>query len=194
VFTAECPMRELAAMSVLGALTDAESSALNAHLAQGCDACQQEIRMAGEIGVGLGEAVATDPPASLRDKLLSSIKERPPVPGVLLHEQGIFIARPDELPWRQLAPGVEVKLLHRDTVRRYQSVLLRIAPGASLYRHHHPEAEEVFVLSGDVSIFGKRMFAGDYCHAEADSIHPESYSECGCVMFIVASMGNHPVT
>ena len=188
-----CKMRELAALSILGTLTSEESSALAAHLAEACEDCAAEIRLASEIGVGLAAAVEAEPPASLRDKLLTKVKEAPRVPGTLLHQQGIFISRSEELPWRQLAPGVEVKLLHRDTVRQYQSVLLRIAPGATLYTHHHPEAEEVFVLSGDVSIFGKRMFAGDYCHAEADSIHPESYSESGCTMFIVASMGNRPV-
>ena len=189
----ECSMRELSALSILGRLTAEESSALAEHLAEGCESCAGEIRLAGEIGVGLAAATAAEPPVSLREKLMAKVVEAPRAPGTLFHEQGIFISRSEEFPWRQLAPGVEVKLLHRDTVRRYQSVLLRLAPGASLYKHRHPEAEEVFVLSGDVSILGKRMFAGDYCHAESDSIHPESYSESGCVMFIVASMGNHPV-
>jgi hypothetical protein len=37
------------------------------------------------------------------------------------------------------------------------------------------------------------MKAGDYCRASADSIHEESWSDEGCVLFIVASMDNHLV-
>lgn len=183
-----CSMQDLAALSVLGALTPEESTSLAAHLAEGCDACDREIRLAGEISVGLADTAAVEPPTSLRDKLLAKVAETPRLPGILLHEQGIFISRPEELPWRELAPGVEVKVLHRDTIRQYQSMLLRIAPGGALYKHYHPESEEVFVLSGDISILGKRMFAGDYCHAEADTIHEASYSESGCTLFVVGGI------
>ncbi|MEI9815329.1 MAG: cupin domain-containing protein [Acidobacteriota bacterium] len=104
-----------------------------------------------------------------------------------------MIARAEELNWRRLTRGIDVKTLHTDTDRRYRTVLLRFAPGAKLFKHRPPEVEEVFVVSGDVWIHGQRMSAGDYCRADADSIHEESYSENGCLVLISASMDNHPV-
>jgi hypothetical protein len=79
-------MRELAALSILGAVTKEESSALDAHLSEGCAVCAREIRLAEEISVGLADAAATEPPPGLREKLLAKVTEKPLAPGVLFHE------------------------------------------------------------------------------------------------------------
>jgi anti-sigma factor ChrR (cupin superfamily) len=186
-------MRDHAVASVLGYLQPAEHSALEAHLKQGCSMCEQELRLAQEIALDLATAVEAEPPAALRSKLLGKLSPSSQAPGVLLKDKGLLIKRPDELDWRPFIPGVDRKMLHTDTDRRYRSYLLRFEPGAKLFKHRHPEVEEILVISGDIHISGVDMRAGDYCRADADSVHDESWSDAGCVLFVVASMDNHIV-
>lgn len=189
-----CSLREMAAASVLASLQPSEQAALDAHLAKGCSECESEIRAAGELALELASLVETAPPVGLREKVLAKVTQESRSPGVLLEEKGILIKRPDELAWRAFIPGIDRKLLHTDGDRRYRSYLLRFEPGAKLFKHRHPEVEEILVISGDVHISGMHMKAGDYCRAGADSIHEESWSDAGCVLFVVASMDNHPVS
>lgn len=177
-------------MSVLGALASAERSAFAAHFERGCSVCANEIHLAAEIAMGLAPEI--EPPVTLRTRVLDRIAATPE-PGVVSPKPGITISHGEELGWRKLTRGIDVKTLYTDTDRRYRSVLLRFAPGAKLFKHRHPKMEEVFVVSGEVWIHGLRMSVGDYCRADADSIHEESYSDNGCVVFISASMDNHPV-
>ncbi len=186
-----CSMRDLAAASVLARLQSSEKEALEAHLAKGCSECEEELAVAGNLAADLALAVEAAPPANLREKLLARLK--PQKPGVLLDEGGILIKRPDEMGWKSFIPGIDRKMLHTDTDRRYRSYLLKFEPGAKLFKHRHPEVEEILVISGDVHISGAHMKAGDYCRAGADSIHEESWSDGGCVLFVVASMDNHLV-
>lgn len=189
-----CSMREFATASVLGSLQAAEPQAFDAHLAKGCPQCEAELRAAGELAVDLASAVEVAPPPTLRDKLVANISQASRTPGVLLEESGILIKRPEELAWKKFIPGVDRKMLHRDAGRRYTSYLLRFEPGAKLFKHRHPEVEEILVISGDVHVSGMHMKAGDYCRAGADSIHEESWSDSGCVLFVVASMDNQLVS
>jgi anti-sigma factor ChrR (cupin superfamily) len=186
-------MIDLAAASVLARLDCGDQVALAVHRERGCPECEREIREASELAASLTPAHAAAPPHSLREKVLALTRATAPTPGLLHDEQGILIKRPDELEWKQFVPGIERKILHTDAQRRYRSYLLRFAPGARLFKHHHPEVEEVLVLSGDVSLHGIGMKTGDYCRAGADTVHEESYSEGGCVVFISASMDNRPV-
>lgn len=189
-----CPLRDLAAASVLASLHSTEQVALEAHLAKGCTECESEIRAAGELAAELALVSEAAPPLSLREKLLSKVAQESRKPGVLLEDKGILIKRPDELAWKPFIPGIDRKLLHTDGDRRYRSYLLRFEPGAKLFKHRHPEVEEILVISGDVHISGMHMKAGDYCRAGADSVHEESWSDQGCVLFVVASMDNHVVS
>jgi anti-sigma factor ChrR (cupin superfamily) len=189
-----CALRGVAASSVLATLNSSDQVALERHLAKGCSECEREIRAAGELAADLALLVEAAPPVSLREKLLSKLTQESRKPGVLLEDQGILIKRPDEMAWKPFLPGVDRKLLHTDGDRRYRSYLLRFEPGAKLFKHRHPEVEEILVISGDVHVSGMHMKAGDYCRAGADSIHEESWSDAGCVLFVVASMDNHLVS
>jgi anti-sigma factor ChrR (cupin superfamily) len=189
-----CSMSELAAASVLGRLDAQDESALTAHLAKGCGICGQELRATAELGADLAMAFEAAPPQNLRDKLLARVSLESNKPGVLLEDRGILIKRPDELAWKPFIPGIDRKLLHTDTDRRYRSYLLRFEPGAKLFKHRHPEVEEILVISGDVHVSGLHMKAGDYCRAGADSIHDESWSDNGCVLFVSSSMDNQVVS
>lgn len=66
----------------------------------------------------------------------------------------------------------------------------RMEAGARIPRHRHAQIEELFVLFGDWHVEDQVMFAGDYCRADLDSVHDESYSETGCVFLLMASPNN----
>lgn len=55
----------------------------------------------------------------------------------------------DELPWEKTKfPGVETKTLFLDKPHGLLTVLLRMAPGASLPDHEHVMVEQTYVLEG----------------------------------------------
>ncbi|MEP6961523.1 MAG: cupin domain-containing protein [Acidobacteriota bacterium] len=188
-----CKMRELAATSILSVLPPAEQSLLDRHLAAGCAGCESEIRAVAEIAVVLGTAVGAAPPQTLRAKLMQLTTDAPRLPGLLLRNQGILIERSAELDWRPIGPGIDIKLLHTDTDRRYNTLLMRMAPGSRYGAHVHGGVEEIFMLSGEAHLAGVVVRAGDYCRADTNSIHEEAVSETGCLMLIIASRDNRPV-
>jgi anti-sigma factor ChrR (cupin superfamily) len=186
----ECRMRELAGWSVLGGLTAAEQMEVDAHLAAGCEVCRAEARQAGDLAAELASGVEATPPASLRSRVLSAVAGASQLPGVVFQSGGVRVARSAELPWLSLSPGVDYKVLHRDKVRRYNTMLFRLEPGAHFPAHRHADVEELMVLSGDLRVAGVVMGSGDYCRADVDSVHGRSYSEFGCTVLLMASSRN----
>lgn len=65
-----------------------------------------------------------------------------------------------------------------------------MAPGATLASHRHTDIEESFILEGELFISGMRMRPGDYCRAEAGSLHTGVTTKTGCVFLAVASLQN----
>jgi anti-sigma factor ChrR (cupin superfamily) len=84
-------------------------------------------------------------------------------------------------------PGFWIKPLFTDEQHHTATSLVRMDPGAHYPRHRHNGAEFFFVLSGDFHIESQEMKAGDYCRADAGSIHGESYTETGCIGLLSAS-------
>jgi hypothetical protein len=54
--------------------------------------------------------------------------------------------------------------------------------------------EELYVLAGDLRVGEFVMAAGDFCRAEAGSIHPELRTESGCQFYMTASPHNELLT
>jgi quercetin dioxygenase-like cupin family protein len=48
---------------------------------------------------------------------------------------------------------------------------LRFAAGAVGAAHTHPGGEELFVVSGDITVGGRRLRAGDYLYTPPDGVH-----------------------
>jgi quercetin dioxygenase-like cupin family protein len=189
----ECPLRESAAAYVLSDLGSSQRTRFESHLAGGCPMCEREMRAAKEIAAGFGNIAAADPPPSLREKLMARVATTPRVPGLLFQHAGLIIARSSELEWQPLGPGVDFKVIHTDTDRRYNTMLVRLTPGARYTAHRHVDVEEVFMISGDMNVAGVIMRAGDYCRGEAGTLHGETSSEAGCVMLVMASPDNEAV-
>jgi len=62
--------------------------------------------------------------------------------------------------------------------------------GAHYPSHRHKEIEELFVLSGDLHVEGEIMQAGDYCRADARTLHGETFTDSGCTFLLRASPDN----
>src|SRR4051812_21915209 len=111
-----------AALYAIGALTQHEARAFEEHLADGCDACREELRdyetVVGLIGVGAPEAM---PAERVRERLLEFLGQdgkdsatlEPPAADV---RQTLTI-RADEGQWQEIQQGVYMKSLFADQTR-----------------------------------------------------------------------------
>lgn len=104
--------------------------------------------------------------------------------------KGLTFIGASEGTWREIAPGVMVKLLSFDSVSRRITTLLRFAPGTSYAPHRHTEVEELLVLEGGCSIAGHEMIVGDYHRAEAGTAHHDTSTDEGCLLLVISSPQN----
>jgi len=183
-------MHELAVLHALGALEGRDNAAFEEHLRQGCDACAAHVRSFAEIAGLIGESVPAVAPQRLRQRLLSKIGVSPRVPGIVLENNGLLVARSEELAWQPIASGVFLKPLFKDRARKYDTSLVRMEAGAHYPRHHHAAIEELFLLSGDLHLEDQVIRAGDYCRADSGTIHGETFTNDGCLFLLMASPEN----
>jgi anti-sigma factor ChrR (cupin superfamily) len=176
-------IRERAAEHALGLLDDEEAAWMEEHLAEGCDACAREVRVASEILATLASsAPPVDPSPEVRGRVLAAL-----APSTEAIRPGILLVRPDAMPWRPTGiPGIQCKVLSKDDARGYRTSLLRMEPGAVLPPHRHMALEEVFMLDGDFSVEGRGFGPGDYCRSEAGTVHQAGTTRGGCTFMAIA--------
>jgi anti-sigma factor ChrR (cupin superfamily) len=104
--------------------------------------------------------------------------------------KGLTFIKAVEGAWRELAPGVTLKVLSFDMASRRATTLLRFAPGTSYAPHRHTEMEELYVLEGGCSIDGREMAIGDYHRAEAGTEHHRTSTDEGCLLLVISSPQN----
>lgn len=132
-----------------------------------------------EVAASLFGAFAVPPPPELRERVLARVAE----------PDGLTVLRADEPGWFDLGPpGIRVRVLFRDPNRRSQTLLMEVAPGATLPSHGHDDAEECFVVRGEFESFGRVFRAGDYVRAPAGSHHGVSRSATGCLLLLTAGI------
>jgi anti-sigma factor ChrR (cupin superfamily) len=182
-------LHELAAMYALGSLDARERELFEQHLYE-CDDCAGDVLSLSQVADLIGESVSAVPPEQLRKRLLSRIGGSPRVPGIVMEQGGLLIARSAELAWQPLATGIYLKPLFEDRDSKYNTSLVRMDPGAHYPSHHHAAIEEMFLLSGDLHLEGQVMRAGDYCRADRGSIHGETFTDDGCLFLLMASPEN----
>jgi len=88
-------------------------------------------------------------------------------------------------------PGIRMKVLAHNRQRGYATLLLDVAPGTRFPAHHHGGAEECYVVSGSLYTCGRRLGAGDFVHADADTDHGELWTEEGCRVILVVPPEEH---
>ncbi|MEJ5992327.1 cupin domain-containing protein [Ramlibacter sp. PS3R-8] len=85
--------------------------------------------------------------------------------------------------WREVAPGVERKLLW--TSGSAESYMVRLAPGAVACAHLHPMDEECVVLEGSLRIGASLLLQkGDFHVAASGSMHDAVTTDTGALIYI----------
>lgn len=120
---------------------------------------------------------APDRAAAIKQRVLETVRREDP------QATGDHVTvRSEAGAWMAFGSQVQIKMLHSDG--RYHSVLLRMAPGASLPAHSHGDDEECMVLEGEAYLGDIRVKAGDYHLAPKGSHHGEIRSDTGALLFL----------
>ena len=101
--------------------------------------------------------------------------------------QRFVTVRRDDGVWQSLAPDISMKILDSD--RSMQAYLLRLAPGACLPGHPHPDDEMCYVLEGEATLGDITVGPGDYHLARAGSAHGDVTTRAGCLLLIRSGSG-----
>src|SRR5258708_21063874 len=100
--------------------------------------------------------------------------------------------RSHEGHWTQTAmPGVKVKLLTIDDTRGTATILIDLAPGATLPEHGHHGDEQTFVLSGSCRIGGVSLANGDFHHVGRHARHGRVVSDGGWVLLVIVDKADY---
>ena len=68
-------------------------------------------------------------------------------------------------------PGPHYAPLRRHADGAGATIFLRFSAGTIGANHIHPAGEELFVVSGDITIGGRRLGAGDYLYSPPGAAH-----------------------
>jgi anti-sigma factor ChrR (cupin superfamily) len=130
-------------------------------------------------------------PAPLREQIVRAHLEARVAHSVAIHAD-FEVHRRNHGQWQQIKSGVTMKLLKKDTAGN--SVLVRLAPGASLPVHRHRWAEEGIVVEGAVFVGCEQLSRGDYHLSLPGSRHELITAPQGATTFLRgASLGGHGV-
>ena len=132
--------------------------------------------------------------AGLKDRLFERLDLEPlgsPYAPALTEDASLlsFLAvRSQDRQWQpDSVPGVEISIFHTDSINRQIVGLLRAKPGVRYPRHRHATVEEIYMLSGDLTVGGEVYGAGDYIRSQPGSTHAPHTLD-GCMFFFRASM------
>jgi anti-sigma factor ChrR (cupin superfamily) len=175
---------ELAAGFASGTLERAEQAEFMALLENAPDQAKAEVsRTIDTVALISLSLPRKQTSPELKQKILSRIK--PPAATPDLYE---FVRATGDADWMPMkVPGAFVKLLTVQKEKGYAVVLGKLDPGTYYPPHHHIGAEQIFVLSGELSIGEVRLRAGDFHNAKAGSNHGVNYSEPGCTIMAIVS-------
>ena len=133
---------------------------------------------AGAIG-------APEPRAEVKRLLMERVR-------AIQAPEGFVFKWADDNRWLpHSVPGIKMKILAVNTRRGYATLLLDVAPGTRFPAHHHGGAEECYVVSGSLFTCGRRLGAGDFVHADAETEHGELWTEEGCRVILVVPPDEH---
>jgi anti-sigma factor ChrR (cupin superfamily) len=180
-------IQELAASYALGILSDEEKAEFEAML-KGDGPASAYLQYFNEI---VGDMTYnTEPlaePKGLEERLFAQIEEQSEDSN---KDSGFLYVRESQGEWAEVVAGVRVKQLYEDPNRKYSTVLVRMDPGATFPDHVHAEAEECYIIEGDIHMGGHKFGVGDYIRADAHSVHEAISSENGCLLLVMASQEN----
>lgn len=171
-----------AALWAAGALTVPEHHAVKERFRRDPDFAAKAREWEEGLAPLASQAGAIEPPPDL----LESIDARLDARGKL--ETMSRTLRANEGDWIALVPGVRYKELHRNDAMRRWTILIEADPGASFPPHEHAQDEEIYMISGDLSIGDLELGSGDFHFSPAGSRHPENRTRAGCRCIFVQAM------
>jgi anti-sigma factor ChrR (cupin superfamily) len=181
--------QEWGALYALGALSQDEARIFEQHLPT-CSLCADEVAAFAAVTQEMRHAALPQTP---RPEVRARVLEHVASQGTsnshpVINKDLLRFVGSSWLEWKPgNAPGIEIKILSVDKARSYFTTLVRMAPGATLASHRHADIEESYILEGELSVSGVLMRPGDYCRAEAGSLHTGVVTTTGCVFISVAS-------
>lgn len=186
-----------ATLYALGALPPEDTVAFEAHVRDGCVACQLEVNRSTAVVGHLGYAAApVRPRPQVRDRLLARIQQgitTEAAPDSLNAEPSSSapmgtVVRAGDGVWQAAdMSGVLLKPLFRDQQTGRLTALVLMERGIRYPPHRHTDTEELYLLTGDLIVEGQVLQAGDYCAAIAGTIHGRTSSAGGCTFILVTS-------
>lgn len=185
--------RERATLYALGALDKDEALLFEAHLAGGCDVCENEVRSFDSVVALLGDCPSElTPSPRIREKLAAFLAEearRGQGPATFKEPAALPMLkiRGGEGEWSEIWTGVFQKILFQDCQRGTTTSLFKVQPGAEIPSHTHDGIEECMVVEGDIYSATETFSAGDYICAPAGSVHEQLFSLRGALLFVVAA-------
>ncbi|GEM_PF-276147 len=101
---------------------------------------------------------------------------------------GLTITRATTGRWHRTGvTGVRFRQLHASRKSNRRTIMLDMAPGSSLPDHEHAGDEEVFMISGDLTIAGTTLGPGDYIRIAAGAEHGVPRTTNGCTCIVVSA-------
>lgn len=103
----------------------------------------------------------------------------------------VGFAREDDIPWIEVWPGIELKVLRVLESEGLWVVRNRFQPGTSIEQHRHTGDVHGFTISGSwcYAEYGVDYPAGTYIHEPAGSVHtltvPARHTEPADVLFVM---------
>jgi quercetin dioxygenase-like cupin family protein len=163
---------------VLGVLDAEERAAVERDAATNAELAA-EIAFWQARFMPLLDTVEVEPPADLFGRIAATVAaEASELPGTVTVRAG-------EGGWQTIARGVERKILYRTEGR--VTYLIRGQPGARLPGHEHDDDEEIYVLSGDLTMDTLTLRAGDFHLARRGVQHPTATTAEGCMLLVSAA-------
>ena len=101
------------------------------------------------------------------------------------------VCHTDELPWAELAPGIEMKVLRTGAGTDRYTLMNRFAPGTVLPKHYHHGEVHAWTIEGTWGYleYDWSADAGDYIYEPSGSIHtlvvPEDSPVPAVVQFVI---------
>jgi anti-sigma factor ChrR (cupin superfamily) len=181
---------DLASLYALNVLDEEERRLVEEELAQYPELAEELASLESTVA----DLAYSVPPMSiapdLKDRLFQNLELEPPEEQPLTSglPPEFFVARSQEMDWQpHPVPGISVKILYTDPIKRELVGMLKAEPGCRYPLHRHAVGEEIYMLSGDLAVGDTVYRAGDYIRASAGSAHAPT-TEGGCMFFFRASL------
>jgi anti-sigma factor ChrR (cupin superfamily) len=179
----ECEFTERLCEYALRASPASEAAEVEAHLER-CSECREHLAALRPVvdSFAFWPRDVLQPSAGVWDRLAKRIAAETGTSPMPKPER-----RWEEPRWKQVAPGIEVKLLAADEQNERVSMLVRLAPGGAYPPHRHAGVEELHLLYGELMIEDRKLYPGDYNRGEPGTGDKLVWSETGCTCVLVTS-------